>query len=268
MKRTTLKDKVIIITGSSRGIGRTLALELARLGAKIVINGRNQIRLLETYLSIKNRGYEVHAVQGDVCSEEDCQRLMHETNTHFGRIDVLVNNASLTMDESFERLDPALFNRIFLSNSIGASTPTICALPFLQQSKGSVLFISSLAGLFGLPRASAYSAGKMSLTGLWQSLKAEFGKTGVHFGICYLSFTENDREKRMLSEGGNLVNVPKRPKFIQQSQLKVAKSIRQMIVKRKSSQILSPLGKLSAGLFRFFPRLTLGLITISQKRKS
>ena len=138
----TLKDKVVIITGSTQGIGKRVATEMAKLGAKIVINGRNKERLTETRLMIENLGYEVHAVQGDITSETDCKRLMNQTHERFGRIDVLINNASLTMNEYLENLSPEIYNRIFISNSIGATTPTLCALPFLKKSKGSVVFIS------------------------------------------------------------------------------------------------------------------------------
>jgi len=106
------------------------------------------------------KNYTTLAIPADICSVEDCKRLVSETIKTFGKIDGLINNGSITMNEQIEKMDGELFKRIFESNSLGAVLPTLEALPFLSKTKGSVIFLSSLAGVHGLPSASAYSMGK------------------------------------------------------------------------------------------------------------
>ncbi|MCG8574317.1 MAG: SDR family oxidoreductase [Flavobacteriales bacterium] len=268
MEKSDFKDKVVIITGSSSGIGKATAISLCKRGAKVVLNGRNPEKLLECRIELTARGFNVIAVKADITNPEDCQNLMQTTLDSFGKIDVLINNASLTMNEQFDQLHSSLFEKIFNSNSMGAVHPTWAALPHLKKTKGSVIFISSLAGIHGLPSASAYCGGKMALTAIWQSLRIELGGSGVHFGICYVSFTQNDTQKRMIARDGELVKVPKRPKFLQQSQQKVANSIIGMIKRRRSKKILSPIGKISAFAFRFLPRTVSFLMIQIQKRNN
>lgn len=265
MKRSNLKGKVVIITGSSQGIGKATALQLCKEGAHVVLNGRNPIKLENTQKEFLLKGLETLAIQGDITSISDCNKLIEETIKKYGKLDVLINNGSLTMNEKIDKIDPSIFREIIDSNSLGSVLPTLTALPHLKKSKGSVIFISSLAGLHGLPSASAYSMGKMALTAFWQSLKIELFHTGIHFGICYVSFTENEPDKRMITSDGSLIHVPKRPKFILQSREKVANTILYMIKKRKSRIVLSRLGNITAFIMRHLPKTVLSLIIFSQK---
>jgi len=260
-------NKVAIITGSSGGIGKATAIGLAEQGASIVINGRNKAKLQLVKIELEQMGFTVLAVAADITSYEECQRLMQETVNHFGKIDILVNNASLTMNDSFENLHPDIFSKVFLSNTLGTIMPTKAVLPYVKLTKGSVLFISSLAGLHGLPGGSAYCAGKMSLTAFWQSMRIELNNTGIHFGICYVSFTQNDASKRMLSSDGKLVPIQKRPEILKQSQEQVASVIIQSIKKRRAKVVLSSFGKITAIAFRYFPRLALFILVFSSKKK-
>lgn len=259
------KGKVYIITGSSQGVGKELAKQLCEKGAFVVLNGRNESKLSDVKKEFDLNNHTTIAIAADISSVEDCQRLIKSTMTEYGRIDGLVNNGSITMNEQFEKMDGHLFKKVFESNSIGAVLPTIEALPFLKKTKGSIIFLSSLAGVHGLPSASAYSMGKMSLTAFWQSLKIELSQSGVHFGICYLSFTENEKSKRMVAANGDLIPVPTRPNFMVQSREKVAKEIIHMIVKRKSKKVMSFIGKTAVFIMRHFPRLVNFIIRKSQQ---
>ena len=265
MKHGKFNGKVAIITGSSQGIGKATAIKLCQEGASVVLNGRTLLKLEKAKEELQKMGYDVKAIQGDITSEEDCSRLIEKTVRHFGKLDFLINNGSLTMNEKINKLKPEVFASIYDSNSMGAVYPTLAALPHLKKTRGSVIFISSLAGLHGLPSASAYSMGKMALTALWQSLKIELRNTGIHFGICYVSFTQNEQHKRMVTSDGTLVPVPKRPGFIQQSREKVASKIACMIHWRRSRIVLSPLGKITAFAMRYFPRTVLFIMTRVQK---
>lgn len=265
--KSTFLNKVAIITGSSGGIGKATAIGLAKQGASIVINGRNQEKLELVKKELEQMGFDVLAVAADITSYEECERLMQETVKHFGKIDILVNNASLTMEDSFENLHPDIFTKVFLSNTLGTIMPTKAALPYMKLTKGSVMFISSLAGMHGLPAGSAYCAGKMSLTAFWQSMRIELNNTGIHFGICYVSFTQNDASKRMLSSDGKLVPIQKRPEILKQSQEQVASAIIKSIKERRAKVVLSVFGKITEWVFRYFPRLVMFTIVSLNEKK-
>ena len=269
MKESWIENKVVLITGSSQGIGKETALQFAAKGAKIVINGRTKSKLLAIEEEFVQLGYEVLAVAADITVQEECEQMIDEVVNKFGRLDVLINNGGLTMNEGIENLESNLFSSIFISNSMSSVYMTKAALPHLQKTKGSVVFISSIAGLHGLPSASAYSMGKMSLTAFWQSIQLELINSGIHFGICYLGFTENDAEKTMIQQKGNLTSVPDRPKYLVQSKQKVASNIIRLVKKRKKKKVFSALGKMSEFTFNHFPLTTLFLLrTISRKKQA
>ena len=165
------QDKVIIITGSSMGIGKTMARMMAEAGAQIVLNGRNKQRLNDTQQSFREQGFEMLAVSGDVSKVEDCQQLIEATLKAHGRIDALINNAGISTEGTVMELDPEVFRKVMEVNVLGSVYPTQAALSHLRQSKGSVIFIGSVAGIRGLPRYAPYSASKMALTALAESLK-------------------------------------------------------------------------------------------------
>lgn len=213
---------MVIITGSSQGIGMELARLFAKAGARVVINGRNEEKLNGVARDFHEKGMQVIPLVADITKSAQCQSLVEEVVDHLGGIDILINNGGLTMMEDLERIEEDAFAEVFTSNSLGAVYMTKAALPFIKQRNGSVVLISSIGGFHGLPSASAYCMGKMSLTSFWQSLKLELAGTGVHVGICYLGFTENDSQKRMLSAKGQMIKVPERPKLLTQSKQKVA----------------------------------------------
>lgn len=264
---STFKNKVAIITGSSQGIGKTLAIEMCKKGASVVLNGRTESKLIKTLEELKVLGHNVIAIKGDITSLKDCKRIVAKTIQTFGQIDFLINNGSITMQDEIDCIETEAFENVFSSNSMGAFYPTKAALPFLKKTKGSVIFISSLAGLHAMPSASGYSMGKMALSSLWQSLSIELSHTGIHFGICYLSFTQSEKEKTMLTANGNCVPVPKRPSYILQSQKTVAKSIMRVIKYRKSKRVFSIFGNVVSVFFRFFPGIVMRIMILNQKKQ-
>ncbi len=247
------KDKVIIITGSHMGIGKAIATECLKRGAKIVINGRNAERLQAAKAAFAEKGYEVLAVQADVTDYAQCQKLVEETIETYGKLDAIIPNASLSMESSFDKMEPDVFKRVMDSQIYGTVFPVKAALPYLKKTKGSVIIVSSAAGMFGFPDFSPYSAGKMSLTALAQSLKIEFSTFDVHVGIIYIGYTKNDSQKQILDAKGNLRPVGFRPAWIQQPQEKVANAILRLIEKRKTRKIMSPISKLNYFVAKYFP---------------
>lgn len=260
------KNKTVIVTGSGMGIGRTLALELCKQGAQVVLNGRNAERLEKTHQEFLQQGYSVIAVRGDVTQPDDCETLVQHTIKHFGKINAIINNAGLSMSERFENLEPAVFDNVVRSNVQGSAFPTLKALPYIKETKGSIIFISSAAGMIGLPTASAYSAGKMALTALAQSLKIELANAGVHIGIVHVGFTQNDEAKRVLNAKGELIPVAERPRYLQQTQVEVARAVLRTIEKRRFKVVLTLVGKLNAFMATFFPGLAIRILIASQKR--
>lgn len=263
MRRNKLRDKVVIITGSSRGIGRATAVTLAEGGTTVVLNGRNRERLEETRKSLEEKGCRVLAVPGDVTSPQESRHIIDETVKAFGRIDVLINNAGIIMRGAFEDIKPEVFQRVVQVNLLGSVYPAMAALPFLRETRGSLVFISSIAGLRGFPMASPYSASKMALTALAESLKVELAGSGVHVGVVYVSFTENDPDKKVLSADGSTTAVA--PSF-QVPQSRTARGIVRSVARRRFRTLLTPLGKL-AGLIQWAaPRFSDRLLILSLRR--
>jgi NAD(P)-dependent dehydrogenase (short-subunit alcohol dehydrogenase family) len=263
LKGQTFKDKVVIVTGSSRGIGRATAQRLACSGAAVVLNGRNTTKLENTRIDMEKKGYTVFGIPGDVTSIKESKNLIEKTIERFGTIDVLINNAGIVSRGKFEDLKPDVFRKVVEGNLLGSVYTTMFALPYLKRTEGSIVFISSLAALRGFPIASPYSASKMGLTALAESLRIELAETGIHVCIIYVGFTENDPEKRVLSADGTMIHVDTPFRVPQE---KTADWIVQSIVKKKFKAVLTPLGKLSSLAQRLAPRLVELTLKYSYKK--
>jgi short-subunit dehydrogenase len=248
-----LNKKVIIITGSSIGIGRAMAYEMCKEGAKVVLNARNAERLDKSFQEMKSAGLEVTAIAGDVSRMEDCQKIIDHAVQVFGQIDAIVNNAGISMEGTLEELSPEVFRKVIEVNYLGSIYPTKAALPHLKKTKGSIIFIGSAAGIRGIPNYGAYSSSKMSLTALAEALKIELHKSQIHVGLAYVGFTENDPEKTIYDKDGKIIPQPKRDFMKAEPPQKVALRIINMIDKRKFKEVFTPLGKLNAFMNRFLP---------------
>lgn len=254
-KKQAFKDKVAIITGSSMGIGKATANLLAEQGAKIVLNGRTAERLEQTAASFKSSGYDVLAVQADMSKVEDCQKLIDNTIKHYGRLDILINNAGMSSRGYFEELDPQVFQDMMNINFLGCVFPTRFAVPYLKESKGSVVFISSVAGIRGLPETIMYCASKMALTSIAESLKVELAEYKIHIGIVYVGITQNDEGKKVIGKDGKLVLLESRDNRKAQKPEEVAKSILKNIKKRRFKSVLTLLGKVNYLANLLIPRI-------------
>ncbi|MEM8906468.1 MAG: SDR family oxidoreductase [Bacteroidota bacterium] len=248
-----LQDKVAIITGSTMGIGKTLALKMAAQGAKIVLNGRNAERLQRSLKTFEEAGYTAIGVAGDVSKVADCQKLITESIAAFGRIDILVNNAGISTEGTVAELRPEVFAKVMDVNYMGSVYPTQLAIPHLTKSRGHVLFISSVAGIRGIPNYAVYSSSKMALTALAEALKIELDHQGIHVGIAYVGFTENDPDKTIYDAQGQLIPQPKRGFVKAESPDVVAQRLIRMIEHRQFKRVFTPLGKLNALINRISP---------------
>jgi len=266
MKKFNFKDKVVVITGSRMGIGKTLAIRIGELGAKLVINARNEDGLNKTKQELVNNGFEVLAVPGDVSKIEDCKKLINQTIKTYNKIDIVINNAGLSAKGLLENCDLETYKKMVDVNLLGSVYMTRIALPYIKKSSGSILFISSLAGINGLPFYSSYSASKMAITAVAESLKIELNKQKVHVGVAYVSFTENDPNKKFYNEKGELEVLPKRSNVKLMPVERTAQLIINQIRKRKFKVIHSGLGKLNWVMYKIFPKLIEFILVKSMKK--
>jgi len=252
-----LSGRVALVTGSSRGIGRETALALAARGARVVLNGRDEARLERTRAELAAAGLEVAAVAGDVACLPECERLLKAAGECWNRLDILVNNAGVSARGRFAATRPEVFSRVVATNLLGPLYLTRLALPRLQESGGSVVFVSSLAGLHGIPGGAIYSTSKMALTALAQALRAEL--RGVHVGILYVGFTRNDPGKLFFRPDGSLGPLERRYRY-SLTQEQVAEAVVGMVLRRRRSRVLTGLGQAICLLGRLSPRLLEALV--------
>jgi short-subunit dehydrogenase len=261
----SLKDKVVVITGSGRGIGKAIAENVGLRGAKVILNGRTEETLMETRAFLSEKGIDCQYVRADASVIEESEKLIEEAIRYYGKIDILINNAGIAGRGLFEETKAETWAEIIRINTLGAIYPAIAALPSLKDTKGSIIFISTLAGMVGIPGSSTYSLSKMALTALSQAMEVELSSSDIHVGIVYVGFTKNHPDKKMLGGDGTMVKIGKRPAFLQMETEKVAAAVVSLIMKRKRSIVLSWLGKLQSFLF-LFPFIRRAFMKITFRR--
>jgi dehydrogenase/reductase SDR family member 7B len=250
-----MKDKVIIITGGSSGIGKALAFEFCRRGSKVVLTGRRPDELNETCRQLEASGSTVLAIQGDVSRVADIERMVKQTIETFGRIDVLVNNAGISMRALFEDVSLDVIRKVIEINLLGAIYATKYCLPEIKRNKGSIVGISSVAGFRGLPARSGYSASKFGLNGFLEALRTELLKEGVHVLTACPGFTaSNIRKSALTAEGINQGKSPRDESHMMSSET-CARRIYQATIKRKRTLILTQQGKIAVLLNKWLPAL-------------
>ncbi len=251
-----MQNKVIIITGASSGIGLACAREFAQRGAKLVLAARSAEKLVEIKHELKTYGSEVISVKTDVSVEADCINLVKETIKAFGQIDVLVNNAGISMRAVFESVDLSVLKQLMDVNFWGTVYCTKYALPHLLKQKGSVVGVSSIAGYVGLPGRTGYSSSKFAIHGFLESLRIENLKKGLHVLIAAPGFTaSNVRKAALTADGSNQGETPRKEEKMMSAE-KVAVHMANAIAKRKRTLILTFVeGKVTVFLKKFFPKL-------------
>jgi len=265
LKTINFTGKVAIITGSSMGIGKAIAFLLAKQGIKIVLNGRDEEKLLNVKAEMLRKAYDAIAVKADVSLPEDCEKIVKETINTFGQIDILINNAGVSMRGNFETLDNSVFKKVYDTNIMGAIFPTKYALPYIKKSKGSIVFISSVAGIRGLPGISAYCSAKMAISALAESLKLELHGSGVHVGIVHVGFTQNEADKKTIDASGKMIPIAERSNKKAQTTEEVAKVIFRNIRRRRFKTVVSFLGKMNLITNKIIPRLADRILIKSMK---
>ena len=251
-----MKGKVAIITGASSGIGLAAAKEFAAQGSFLALAARNREKL-DSIVAELNAKYgktedgreKFIAVAADVTKEAECQNLI------FGKIDILVNNAGISMRALFRDLDLSVIKSLMDVNFWGTVFCTKHALPWLLESKGSVVGVISIAGFKGLPARTGYSASKFAIYGFLDTLRVEHLHDGLHVMIFAPGFTSsNIRNVALVADGTRQGETPRDEEKMMSAEA-VARKLAKGIKRRKSQIILTPIGKLTVFLNKFFPRL-------------
>ena len=257
MNSSYFKDKVIIITGASSGIGLASAKLFASLGARLSLAARSIDRLESLAREISpDPESRVLCVKTDVSVEEDCRNLIEKTVAKFGGIDILVNNAGISMRAMFRDLDLSVIKSLMDVNFWGTVYCTKYALPYLLEAKGSVVGVISIAGYAGLPGRTGYSSSKYAIRGFLDTLRIEHLYDGLHVMIFAPGFTASNVRNAALTADGSRQGKTPRDEGKMMTAERCAEYLAKGLRKRKSEMILTPVGKATVLLHNIFPRLT------------
>jgi len=250
----SFKNKTVIITGASSGIGRACAIEFASKGANIVLAARKYQSLVELGAELQQK-YHIKAlsVQCDVSKEEDCKSLIEQTLLEFSGIDLLINNAGISMRALFKDLDLNVLKTLMDVNFWGTVYCTKYALPALLTSKGSLVSISSIAGYRGLPGRTGYSASKFAVNGFMESLRVENLKTDLHVMVACPGFTASNIRNTALDTSGNQQGETSMDEDKMMTAEEVAQQIYDGVIKRKRTLIMTQQGKLAVLMNKILP---------------
>jgi short-subunit dehydrogenase len=231
-----MQNKVVVITGASSGIGKALAEKYATEGWNLVLAARR----LELMHEIEKQYPEVNflLVKTDVTSEVDCKNLIDRTIEEFGRIDILINNAGISMRALLDNVDLQVIRKVMDVNFWGTVYCTKYAIPYLLASKGSLVGVISVGGYVGLPGRSGYSASKFAVRGFLDSVRIENRRSGLHVLVAAPGFTTSEIRKHALLADGSLQGATPRDETKMMSAEKCARRIYGAVKRRRRKLIL------------------------------
>ncbi len=246
-------NKTVIVTGASSGIGEALAREFAARGARVVLGARSIQKLQLIAGEIRDRGGEAVYCAVDVTRPEECRELIGTAVREFGGVDVLVCNAGLSMRALFDDVDLDVLHRLMDVNFWGTVNCCKYALPYLQASKGSVVGVSSVAGLHGLPGRTGYSASKYAMTGFLETLRIENLKKGLHVMIACPGFTASNVRFAALTADGSQQGETPRNEAKMMTAAEVARIIARDVLRRKRLCLMEAEGRATHFVKKFAP---------------
>lgn len=249
-----IQNKVVVVTGGSSGIGRALVEQLLQKGCKVATCGRNYEALYE--LQAGNPGKPLHIATADVSKESDCKQFIQSVNKAFGTIDILINNAGISMRALFSETDLQTLHNIMDVNFWGTVYCTKFALDDIIKSKGSIVGVSSIAGLRGLPGRTGYSASKFAVNGFLESLRTELLDDGVNVMWVAPGFTASNIRNTALDKNASRQKENPMDETTMMSAEECASIIIHAIEKRKRNSVLTSLGKRTAIMSKLFPAIT------------
>jgi NAD(P)-dependent dehydrogenase (short-subunit alcohol dehydrogenase family) len=233
-----LAGKVVLVTGGSSGIGRGSALRLAGFGCRIAVAARNAAALDDVVREISARGGEGLALPTDVTDSEQCRQAVEKTVARFGQLDVLLCSAGLSMRAYFEGTDLAAMERVLRVNLFGVLYCTHFALPHVKKQRGSLVALSSLTGRRGTPSYAVYGASKFAVQGLYDALRLELKRDGVHVGVVSPGFVDTPLRESVLGPDGKPWANPPQPPFRIWPVEKCVDKVVKLIEKRRTKALL------------------------------
>ena len=244
-------DKIVVITGGSDGIGKALVAQFLALGAKVATCGRNEnkLSLLATEFPTSN----LYTAQVDVSKQDQSEAFIKQVVDNWGRIDVLINNAGISMRALVSEVSVQTLQNVMDINFWGTVYCTKAALASIQQNKGVIVGVSSIAGYRGLPGRSGYSASKFALNGWLESLKTELYASGTHVMWVCPGFTTSNIRNAALDKNAKAQGESPMDEGSMMSSEECATHIIHAIEKRKRSLVLTFTGKRTVFINKYFP---------------
>ena len=253
--RNSLNGKVVVITGASSGIGKAMAIEYAAMGAKVVLGARQSDKLEALCNEITAKEGKAVWCETDVTKVEDCEQLIKTAVDNFGGIDILICNAGISMRALFDDLDLSVLHRLMDVNFWGTVYCTKFALPYLQKSKGSLVGISSVAGIHGLPGRTGYSASKYAMTGFLETIRIENLKKSLHVMVACPGFTATNVRFSALTADGSEQGATPREEGKMMTGEQVARIVAKGIARRKRLCLMEAEGRGTHFVKKFAPAL-------------
>ena len=250
-----MKDKTVVITGASSGIGEAMACEYAAAGARVVLGARNGEKLEALCDRIEAAGGQAAWRATDVTKEDDCKLLIDTAVERFGGVDVMICNAGISMRALFDDLDLNVLRRLMDVNFWGTVYCTKYALPWLQKSRGSLVGISSVAGIHGLPGRTGYSASKFAMTGFLETIRIENLKKGLHVMVACPGFTASNVRFSALTADGSQQGATPRKEEKMMTPEQVAHIVELGIARRKRLCLMEIEGRATHFVKKFAPAL-------------
>lgn len=246
-------NKVVVVTGGTDGIGKALVEALLNMGAKVATCGRNYDKLYQ--LQSQHPSAALHTMVADVSSENDCRRFMETTIKFFGGVDILINNAGISMRAVLKDVSMDAIRKVMDINFYGAVYCTKYALQSIIERKGTIVGVSSIAGYRGLPGRSGYSASKYALQGWLEAVKTELLYDGVHVMWVCPGFTTSNIRNAALNKDAEAHGETPMDEGSMMSAEECAGHVLKAVRKKKRTLVLTFTGKRTVFLNKFFPRL-------------
>lgn len=251
-----MEEKVVVVTGASSGIGAALSELYAKRGYHVVMAARNMEKLQQLSEKLSSEKGSTFLVKTDVSKEADCKNLIDKSIEQYGKIDVLINNAGISMRALFKDLDLDVIRNLMNVNYWGTVFCTKYALPHLLKQKGSLVGVISIVGHVGLPARTGYASSKFAIRGFLDTLRIEHLKDGLHVLVAAPGFTESNIRNTALTADGKEQGKTPREEGNMMTSMEVAERIAKAVDKRKRSLILTFMeGKFTVFMNKFFPTL-------------
>ena len=244
-------DKIVVITGGSDGIGKALVAQFLALGAKVATCGRNENKL--SLLAAEFPSSNLFTAQVDVSKQDESEAFIKQVVDNWGRIDVLINNAGISMRALVSEVSVQTLQNVMDINFWGTVYCTKAALPSIQQNKGVIVGVSSIAGYRGLPGRSGYSASKFALNGWLEALKTELYASGTHVMWVCPGFTTSNIRNAALDKNAKAQGESPMDEGSMMSSEECATHIIHAIEKRSRSLVLTFTGKRTVFMNKYFP---------------